>query len=80
MPDRCVCKKQAYLFIHICFPITLLMLHQSKAIQFEYLQAQTIHQVLIELVTSAKDDDESDWAENSSKISTNTLQNIKLVS
>jgi len=36
--------------------------------------------VLIELVTSAKDDDESDWAANSSKTSTNTLQNLKLVS
>jgi len=35
--------------------------------------------VLIELVTSAKDD-ESDWAANSSKTSTNTLQNLKLVS
>lgn len=79
IPDRCVCTKQAYLFLHICFPITVLMLHQSKAIQFKYLQAQTIHQVLIELVTSAKDDDESDWAVNSSKTSTNTLQNFKLV-
>lgn len=79
IPDRCVCTKQAYLFLHICFPITVLMLHQSKAIQFKYLQAQTIHQVLVELVTSAKDDDESDWAENSSKTSTNTLQNFTLI-
>lgn len=76
IPDRCVCTKQAYLFFHICFPITVLVLHQSKTIQFKYLQAQTIHQVLIELVTSAKDGDESDWAENSSKTSTNTLQNF----
>lgn len=59
-PDRCACKRQAHLFIHVCFPIIVLMLHQSKAIQFQYLQAQTIHQVLIELVTSAKDDGESD--------------------
>lgn len=78
IPDRCVCTKQAYLFLHICFPITVLVLHQSKAIQLKYLQAQTIHQVLVELVTSAKDD-ESDWAENSSRTSTNRVQNFKLV-
>lgn len=35
--------------------------------------------MLIELITSAKDD-ESDWAENSSKTSTNIPQNFKLVS
>lgn len=39
IPDRRVHTKQAYLFIHICFPITVLMLHQSKAVQFKYLQA-----------------------------------------